>query len=365
MKRLVLFCFIIITHGRAEGQRTNSTENLVLITLDGLRWQELFTGADSLLVANKNYVKDPIRLMDQFWSDDLKERRMLLMPFIWTTIARDGQLYGNRRFQNNVNCRNQMWFSYPGYNEILCGFSDDDRIKTNNKIDNPNVTVLEFLNRQPSLRGKVCAFGSWDVFPFIINETRSGIPVNAGFETADGRNLTDRERFLNELQPQVPSPWSSVRLDAFTHHYALEFMKKNHPRVIFIAYGETDDFAHDGKYDAYLQSAHQTDKFIAEIWEWIQTSDQYKDKTTLLITTDHGRGTFPLESWRNHGKDVSGADQIWFAAIGPDTSAEGELTRPGQLYQSQLAKTMARFLNIEYRNERPVGDIIEGMVSKR
>ena len=41
-----------------------------------------------------------------------------------------------------------------------------------------------------------------------------------------------REVFLNELQPQVPSPWSTVRLDAFTHHYALEYLKRERPRLI-------------------------------------------------------------------------------------------------------------------------------------
>ena len=39
-----------------------SDQKVFLITLDGLRWQELFLGADSLLVKNKNYVKHPEKL---------------------------------------------------------------------------------------------------------------------------------------------------------------------------------------------------------------------------------------------------------------------------------------------------------------
>src|SRR5690606_12832092 len=140
----------------------------------------------------------------------------------------------------------------------------------NDKIPNPNKTILEIINEQPHFKGKVAAFGSWDVFPYIINEERSGIPVNAGFETAKGNQLTDKELFLNELQKQVPSPWGSVRLDAFTHHYALEYLKKNHPEVVYISYGETDDFAHDGNYQAYLRSAHTTDAMIKELWEYTQ-----------------------------------------------------------------------------------------------
>jgi hypothetical protein len=195
------------------------TENVFILTLDGLRWQELFTGADSTLIVNKSFVKDPVGLNTQFWADTPEARRKLLMPFFWETIAKQGQLYGNRNYGNYVNVSNTMWFSYPGYNEILCGYPDDARIRTNNKILNPNVTVLEYLNRDSRFKGKVAAFGSWDVFPFIINEERSGIPVNAGFEKSEGTEISTREKFLNELQDQVPSPWATVRLDAFTHHY--------------------------------------------------------------------------------------------------------------------------------------------------
>lgn len=356
---IILFSSLSLS---AFSQAKQKTENVFIITFDGLRWQELFTGADSSLVTNKDFTKDPIGLKAKFWADSPEKRREILMPFFWNGIAKKGQLYGNRYLNNKVNCSNYMWFSYPGYNEILCGFSDDERIKSNNKIDNPNVTVLEYLNRMPSYKGKVAAFGSWDVFPSIINRTRSGIPVNAGFETASGSNLSEREKFLNQLQSEIPSPWGGVRLDGFTHHYALEYIKKNKPKVVYISYGETDDFAHEGKYDAYLHSALQTDKFIEGLWQYIQSTSQYKDKTTLIITTDHGRGTVPIETWKDHGTRISGADQIWFAVIGPDTEAKGEMKDDAQYYQNQIAKTAAAFLGIDYTNEKKVGEVVKPMV---
>ena len=187
-------------------------------------------------------------------------------------------------------------------------------------------------------------FGSWDVFPYIVNERRSNIRVNSGFDVAEGDDLTARESFLNELQAQIPGPWTTVRLDAFTHHYALEDLRKNTPRLVYIAYGETDDFAHNGKYDAYLKSARQTDAFIAELWSFVQSHGFYKDKTTFLITTDHGRGTEPIDTWRSHGTRIEGADQIWIAVLGPDTPALGEVNGCPPLYQNQVANTAARFL---------------------
>lgn len=361
MARLLFFFFALTVP--AFGQKQN-TENIFIITLDGYRWQELFTGADPNLIENKDFVKNPEVLKQRFWADTPEERREILMPFFWNTIAKKGQLYGNRLHDNKVDCSNTMWFSYPGYNEILCGYADDERVNSNAKNNNPNVTVLEYLNNLPSFKGKVAAFGSWNVFPFIINQERSGLPVNAGFAKATGEKLTDREKFLNALQDEIPGPWGGVRLDAFTHYFALEYLKKHQPNVVYIAYGETDDFAHDGRYDQYLTSAQRTDKYIGDLWEWVQSQKKYRDKTTFIITTDHGRGTQPIETWRNHGGKIAGAGEIWIAVLGPDTPALGEVRMPGQLYQNQVAKTAAAFIGVDYKSDPRIGERITTAFSR-
>ena len=350
MKRIIAFVFLIWTGFQGLAQKSQ-TEHVFLVTLDGLRWQELFGGADASLVGDKDYVKDPDGLKARFWADSQEERRMKLMPFFWSVIAKKGQLYGNRWKGSKVDNTNQHWFSYPGYNEILTGFADDQRIDSNNKTPNPNVTILEYMNEQKGFRGEVAAFGSWDVFPYIINEKRSGVPVNAGFEKSVDRPLSDKEVFLNRLQDEIPSPWGSVRLDAFTHHFAMEYVKKHEPKLLYIAYGETDDFAHDGAYDHYLKSAYQTDQFIKELWQYIQSTPAYKDKTTLIITTDHGRGTEPKETWKSHGKRIKNAGQIWIAVLGPDTEPLGDDIQ-GQFYQSQVAATVVEALGMKYQQPK-------------
>ena len=320
---------------------------LILITLDGLRWQELFSGADSVLVTNKEFVKDTTELKKLFWRKSAEERRKELFPFLWSHVMKTGQIHGNRWLGSKVNLTNTHWFSYPGYNEILSGFADDQRINSNDKVPNPNVTFLEIANRDNRYRGKVAAFGSWDVFPFIINEERSGVPVNAGFESASGPGLSEREKLLNELQKQIPSPWSSVRLDGFTHHYTLEYLKKKQPDVVYIAYGETDDFAHDGAYDHYLKSAHTTDAMIRELWEFTQQSPAYKNNTLFVITTDHGRGTKPIESWKHHGSQVPNAGEVWLIAFGKGVSAKGEVKNTEPLFSNQIAPTLLKYLQLQ------------------
>lgn len=366
-KKLVLLLTILLSSSILLSAQTEAraTQNVVLITLDGLRWQEVFGGIDSALLHHKEFTPHPEALEEKYWAATAEARRETLMPFFWHTIAEKGQLYGNRWKGNKVDCSNSMWFSYPGYNEILSGFADDDRIDSNKKINNPNVTVLEFINQQPGFQNRVAAFGSWDVFPYIINAERSGIPVNAGFPEKPAGPLSEKEALLYELQAQIPEEWGTVRYDAFTHHFAKEYMRQQHPRMVYISYGETDDFAHDGAYDEYIKSAHQTDAFIADLWAFVQSDPVYAGSTTFLITTDHGRGTQPLETWKHHGDEIPDAGQIWIAALGPDTKALGEVSGDQQRFQNQVAKTVAVLLGLDYQNKKEVGEALSEVTGKK
>lgn len=324
-----------------------------------MRWQEVFNGADKTLINNKKYTGDSILFSNKYWSDDLDERRKKLMPFLWGTIGTKGQIYGNRAMGNFVNVTNKMWFSYPGYNEILTGSADDIAITSNDKINNPNTSVLEFIISQPAYKNKVASFTSWDAFPAIINTSRNKILVNSGIATYTAPNLTQSQVLLNELIGELPF-LGETRPDALTFHLGFEYLKQNKPSVLYLSFDETDHFAHEGKYDLYLNAARYTDAFIGKLWSWLQAQPQYKDKTTLIITTDHGRGSAESGQWRDHGQKVAGADQIWMAILGPDTPALGELKISGQLYQNQVAKTIAALLGFNFiNNKKNEGGIIK------
>ena len=356
MKKLLFAITMLLPAIVLVGQKLTKTENVILITLDGMRWQEVFGGAELRLINNKKFANDTTALKKLYWAESPGERREKLMPFFWHVIAAQGQLYGNRNLGNKVNTTNKMWFSYPGYNEILTGSADDERITSNDKIDNPNKNVLEFINQQKGWKGKVVAFTSWDNFPWIINTKRNGLLVNSGLMKAES-NPNEREKLMNELMFQLPM--GSTRLDGLTFHYAFEYLKKNKPGVVYLSFDETDHFAHEGAYDRYLTSAHYIDGFIKTLWEWAQSQPGYKDKTTLIITADHGRGNNNEEDWKHHGSKMPDADQIWMAILGPDTPVLGEVKNEQQLYQNQVAKTLAAFLGFDYSNDgKKAGDVI-------
>jgi hypothetical protein len=328
------------------------TENIIIITLDGFRWQEVFNGADEELINNKDYSHDTATLKKKFWAGTNEEKRKLLMPFFWYTIAVKGQLHGNRNQGSKVNVLNQYWFSYPGYNEIFTGYPDT-AVNSNNKNPNKNITVLEYISQQKKFKNKVAAFASWDCFDAIFNEPRAGFLVSAGFDSV--KINSPQFDLLNEMQKKSPQPLGDgVRPDHLTYFLAKEYIKQYKPRVLYIGFDETDDYAHGGRYDHYLQIAHMTDKWIGDLWNMLQSMPEYKNKTTLLITCDHGRGDKVKTEWTSHGKKIEGADEIWYAALGAGIASAGEVKKNEQLYQAQFAQTMAALLGLKFTAPQPV-----------
>ncbi|MFV7234784.1 sulfatase-like hydrolase/transferase [Flavobacterium sp. ZB4R12] len=330
-------------------------ENIIIITTDGFRWQELFKGMDFSIANNRKFNQgDSTYLFKKYWSDDVEERREKLMPFMWSVVAAKGQLYGNRNYNNKVNNANPHWFSYPGYSEIMTGYADP-AINSNEYKPNPHVTVLEFLNQQPKFKGKVAAFGAWEAFDRILNEKRSGIPVASAFDKIGGTNPTAKQNLINNMLADSYKPWHLDEcLDVFTQYEALEELKTKKPKVLYIAYGETDEWAHGGQYRSYLDAAHQVDAWIKQIWDFVQNDPQYKNKTTLVFTTDHGRGDKIKAEWTSHGSSIQDASEIWFAAMGPGITGKGELKTEGQLYQQQFAQTIAKLLGYTFKANHPI-----------
>jgi len=336
------------------GDSKPKTENVVIVMIDGLRWQEVFQGADDgLLNADRGGVHDVETTKRKYWRPERTASREVLMPFVWTTIGKEGQLFGNRRKGSSAKVTNGLNFSYPGYQEALCGFVDS-RINSNDKVHNPNATVLEWLNDKPAFHSRVAAFASWEVFPYILNTRRSHLYVNAGTESQFAFNSTET------LRVSLTGDSRQTREDALTFRAAHAYLKDKKPRVLFVCFDETDVHAHAGRYDRVLAAAHQADAFVRIIWETVQASDS-RDKTTLIVLPDHGRGRGPMD-WKDHGERIEGSDNVWMAFLGPDTPAWGEREECEPVTESQLASTIAGFLGYDYgadvsRAAKPISQV--------
>lgn len=354
--------------GMAQVPAAHKTENIIVVMMDGMRWQDVFHGADPELIKTlgPEALGDPkersANAQKLYWRATTDERRQALMPFLWSVVATKGQIFGNRELGSDSHVINGLDFSYPGYSETLTGIADP-RIHSNDNVQNPNATVFEWLNHKPEFAGKVAAFGAWDAFNGIFARERCGFVVNAGYDPLTAIPASPELALLNALKDEAVRIWPDEPFDPLPFHTALEYMKAQKPRVLFIGLGETDEWAHAGAYPLYLDAAHRADSYLREVWELAQSMPEYRDKTTLIVLPDHGRGVGA--EWTSHGEKVPASRETWMAFVGPDTTALGERKRGTVVTESQMAATLAALLGEDYHAAVPnAGQAIKDVLSK-
>jgi len=367
MLLVAMFTLAALHSSGAQVPAEHKTQNVIVVMMDGMRWQEVFHGADADLIKAPGPkwlgVPDELKAQadKQFWRSTAIERRKALMPFLWSVVAAHGQIYGNRDLGSDSHVVNGLNFSYPGYAETLSGIADA-RVNSNDNVPNPNETVFAWLNKRPGYAGKVAAFGAWGTFNGIFDKERCGFVVNAGYDALTAITATPELKLLNDLKSESARLWSDEAFDPLPFHTAVEYIKAGKPRVLFLGLGETDDWAHAGSYPEYLIAARLNDSYISQLWQLVQSMPEYKDKTTLIILPDHGRGEGA--EWTTHGEKVPASRETWMAFLGPDTGALGERNHGPTVTESQIAATVAALLGENYRaavpkSGPPIKDVLE------
>jgi hypothetical protein len=344
---LPLIALLLIAPGLMAAQ--NKTENLILIILDGVRTNEVFQGVDLELMkvhAKKKTVEET-DLYKQFWAESAIERRERLMPFFWNVWMKDhGSIAGDRWNGSEVVLTNSHWFSYPGYSEILTGQAHDEEINSNAPVQNPYPSVMEFFASKLDVpQSGIASFASWSVMDYIVEKNRGTIFSNAGYEPYASSDPVIQA--MSDLQFKTLSPWDTVRHDAYTFRFAMDYLKTHRPRVMYMALGETDDWGHEKRYDRVVQAIHANDGYFRELWEFVQSDEQYKDKTTILVTTDHGRGD-QVEDWPHHRSSIESSKYCWIAVVGPDHTKQGSWQDIDSIGMNQVAATLSAFLGLDY-----------------
>lgn len=340
---------VSLAAAESEGDR-----KVLLVTLDGLRWREVFRGLDeAYLDKEKGGVAEKERplVIRDLGAETVQARRERLMPFLWTQVAKRGLLLGNRDRGSRAAVANTAWISYPGYNELLTGHPDP-LITTNFPRHNPNVTVLEWLDGRPACAGRVVACTTWQIFPYILNVTRSRFPLWVSGRHSRLDRVSPRLAEIQQWMDDITTKSRDEHFDGFAFRAALDLLQTHRPRLAYVALGEPDTWAHGRRYDKYVYSIQQCDRYLREWWEYLQSQPEYRDRTTLIITTDHGRGETPAD-WTNHGESTPHSDQTWMAAIGPGVPALGEVEGGEPVTQGQVAATVAALLGEDYRAAVP------------
>jgi hypothetical protein len=176
--------------------------------------------------------------------------------------------------------------------------------------------------------------------------------VRSGATLVDPADRSPRNRLLLDLYRTTTRLEEQDPFDSFLYAVLADHLKAHHPRVLFVGFGDTDNWAHSGRYDALLDTAHNVDLFISRLWQQMQAIPAYRNQTTFIITTDHGRGGGLVE-WKEHGVKEQGSGNIWIAVMGPDTAPLGERRDVATVTQAQIAATVAAFVGQDYRTAKP------------
>jgi len=334
--------------GAATAAAARRTANLVLVTLDGVRVQEVFGGMDERIAGSRGKwsgIYDPERARRLYWRDGAGARRAALWPYFWGTLAPQGVVLGDAGRGSRATLRNPHGFSAPGYMELLTG-SFRPEVTTNDAQRYPHPTVLQAIRDGLKLRPQdVAVFSTWDALGLFASSEPDAVFVNAGYARVPAPLSNPVLDALGDYQEHVMALWEGYRTDMPTFHLALEYLKAHRPRVLYLALGETDDWAHARRYDRLLDCLRLDDDYLKILWETLQSLPEYRDRTTLIVTTDHGRGRTPKD-WVDHGEGIRGSEEIWIAIVGPDTPDVGLASGTPEVHQADVAATMLDLLGL-------------------
>lgn len=317
--------------GTTPDPEPRTYDNVIVVTLDGLNWTEVYGHTD---VLNTTFLKPR------------------------------ADLYGNRHFQNRVSVANPSKQSYPGYHEIFTG--NIEGITDNRHINSPHKTVFEFLNEQPGFEDVNVMSVGLSEFPQFLFANGTFPVISPRYAKFRGREFSDpltNPEFLTD--PEVNSvvdvdnllaeiALESIAMKPLIHNFgdsknnqddelliylmSKKILEKVKPRAMYISFVLTDHFAHKDDWDAYVKAAKNVGIYIQDLVQFVNSNEVYKNNTAILITTDHGRSE---SNFRNHSGDS------FFILITPETSS-GIITSENQYHNEQLAQTIARLLGFEY-----------------
>jgi len=346
--------FLLVASVAAEEPSAAVTHNVILVTLDGVRVQEVFGGLDETIAAHDELqVYSEIATGRQRYGAATAEaRREALLPVFWQTLAPMGVVFGNPAHGSHVKVQNRVLWSTPGYTEIMTG-APRPAVTDNDNVRHPYTTALEYARKALGLDyGQVAQIGSWEGFKLAAASVDDAFLMVGVHDTVPPPLGSPQIDQLADLRRQVMGLWEEGSNDVLTFRMGQAYLVRNQPRVLWLALVNSDDWGHADRYDRYLEYLHLADSMLGELWQTVQSLEAYRDRTTLIITTDHGRGV-QGDDWAEHDITIPGSDDIWLAVVGPDTPDRGEVMEAGTHYQGQVAATLLQFLGLDMRAVDP------------
>jgi hypothetical protein len=315
---------------------------VVLVTIDGARWQDVFGGGDPALADDG---------LLGAWGDPIN-----LLPRLHGLAASGVAFGGDAEGCGNVRAHGTSNLSLPGYLEILGGRTTRCHWNGCGRTDLPSILDDADRGGIPS-----ASIASWEVLERAASDGTSGVFVAAGARAWSPLPPPQGklETMLASASRLGPSPGPSrtaYRPDSATRAIALEYLRSATPRLLHVGLGDTDEWAHRGNYVGYLRALHEADAFVGEIIDALQEQGT-RDATTILVTTDHGRG----RDFREHGPSRPESGRVFLFAAGPRVAEPGTRCASRDIELPDVGATIRRLLDLpkdeSARAGKPIAEI--------
>lgn len=330
------------THAATSPVGRHATRNVIIVTIDGVRWQEVFGGVDEQLARSAGMSKCEV----------LAGRE--LMPNLHRHFVDRGVVVGAPGY-GQMEASGPNFMSLPGYEEIFTGRTSSC---TSNFCDHiAQATLLDELHAEAQLApAELAVITSWRTIERAAALDDRTITVSAG---RNGGATRDHVRvnaaasqLLDEASGTSAYPgWLDYRPDRYTGAMALQYLAAERPRFLFIGLGDTDEYAHRGNYRGYLDALKAADRFVGRLMDTLATLDDYGAETTVIVTTDHGRAA----NFTGHGGDAPESRRVWMFVAGGAVPARGFADTDRVVRLADIAPTIRRWMGLA-----PDGSIAAG-----
>ena len=227
------------------------------------------------------------------------------IPYLWNILRPLGTLFTKMYCGGNNNTE-----TCPGHASIVTG---SWQAITNDGLERPHTpTIFEYYRKQKGAPANDCFYVGGKTKLNILQYSDS-----VGYGATYGANalIPAANRMYHDT-----TAWRNLQTVMNTYH----------PKLSIVNMAQTDSVGHAGSgnegltnasFVRYLGAIKQADSIAYKLWTAIQADTIYKNKTTLIITNDHGRHTTSLTGWISHGDQCDGCKHIMSLVIGPDTRA--------------------------------------------
>jgi Metalloenzyme superfamily len=332
----------------AAEERTESA--VVLVVLDGVRWQEFFGGADRALLRERGM--NPVSFAGP----------RALLPNVAHALDMGAVAIGGPRGPE-IAATGPRFISMPGYLEIFDG-RPDPGCEANDCVRPPVRTIVDDVLDASDVDGTEAAVvASWPNIARAAAADPSRVVISAGRHRVERENvlradestaaLLDRGRRARAFPGE-----GDYRPDAITARIALQVLAVERPRFLFVGLGDADEYGHRNDYMGYLQAVHASDAFLGELFATLGGMGARGKHTTVLVTADHGRAY----GFKDHGARYPESGRVWLLAAGGDVHGRGAVAASRRHTLSDVAPTVMALLGMHSEGE-PIPEIAAGRPS--